>query len=232
MVIAIATLLLQFQVVAPVMKPVSDAKRTISSAAMGSTIFGGNSRAANHGAELTYITSNTETSWSRMNLDSVHLVNAEDGETANGNSKTDTPVTLKTVAFETTQNSQSFSTVRIPEPSSREYGVKEAISTPSRHEWLALAFVEHGAAAFDAYSTRQAVGHGAVEDDPIMRPFASSPAIYAATQVGPVIFDLLARHMQRSEYPLMRKLWWMPQSLSTGISIFSGVHNLSVARNQ
>jgi hypothetical protein len=240
MVIAIAALLLQFQAVAPVVQPVSETKTTVSSAAAGRVIPGGNSRAANQTAAPTYITSNTEWSSSRMNLDSVRLANVghgvsdgvNGGDSDGGNSRTVTPVALKTVTLETTQNSQTFSTVRIPENSSRQYGVKEAMATPSRHAWLALAFVEHGAAAFDAYSTRQAVGHGAVEDDPIMRPFANSPAIYAATQVGPVIFDLLARHMQRSEYPLMRKLWWMPQSLSAGISIFSGVHNLSVARNQ
>jgi hypothetical protein len=91
--------------------------------------------------------------------------------------------------------------------------------------------VEHGAAGFDAYSTRQAVGHGAMEQDPLMRPFAGSPAIYVATQVGPLLFDLLAHHMQHSEYALVRRSWWMPQSLSAGISIFSGVHNLNVARS-
>jgi hypothetical protein len=91
-----------------------------------------------------------------------------------------------------------------------------------------LAVAEHGAAAFDAYTTRQAISRGAVEEDPTMRPFAHSPAIYAAIQVGPVLFDLLARHMQRSQYDFERRTWWLPQSVSTGVSIFSGVHNLSV----
>ena len=156
-----------------------------------------------------------------MNLDPVHL----DKEI----SKTHVPATLTTVALESPQNSQSFSTVRIPTEPSKGYSIKEAMSLPSHREWFALSIVEHGAAAFDAYSTRQAVGHGAVEDDPLMRPFAHSPAIYAATQVGPVVFDLLARHMQRSEYPMVRRIWWMPQSVSAGLSIFSGAHNLSVA---
>ena len=82
---------------------------------------------------------------------------------------------------------------------------------------------------FDAYSTRQAVSHGAVEDNPMLRPFASSGAIYAATQLTPVVLDVVAYHMQRSEYPLLRRFWWMPQTLSAGLSIFSGFHNLSVA---
>jgi len=95
--------------------------------------------------------------------------------------------------------------------------------------WIALSVVQHGAAAFDAYSTRQSIGHGGVEDDPLMRPFANSPAIYVATQVTSVLLDLLARHMQRSEYGMVRRVWWVPQSLGAGVSIFSGVHNLHVA---
>jgi hypothetical protein len=159
-----------------------------------------------------------------MNLASVHFGSAD--------SKTHAPGTMTTVALDTTPDTQSFSTVRIPTPSSKEHSVTEAISMPSRNAWITLSIVQHGAAAFDAYSTRQAVGHGAVEDDPMMRPFAHSPAIYVATQVGPVIFDLLARHMQRSEYPMLRHLWWMPQTMSAGLSIFSGVHNLSVASSK
>jgi hypothetical protein len=140
------------------------------------------------------------------------------------------PASLTPVSLETSQSSQTLSTIHIPDPNpSRENRIERAIERPSRREWLFLAAVEHGAAGFDAYSTRQAVGHGAVEQDPLMRPFAGSPAIYAATQVGPILFDLLARHMQHSEYPLVRRVWWMPQTLSTGISIFSGVHNLHVA---
>ncbi len=126
------------------------------------------------------------------------------------------------------QNSQSFSTIRIPEANEKRSAIREAESAPARREWLALAVVEHGAAAFDAYTTRQAISRGAVEEDPTMRPFAHSPAIYAAIQVGPVLFDLLARHMQRSQYNFVRRTWWVPQSVSAGASIFSGVHNLSV----
>jgi hypothetical protein len=153
-----------------------------------------------------------------MNLEEVHLVNAD--------SRNQFSSSLKTVAFETPSDAQSFSTVRIPEVSTKENKFREALSRPSPNRWLALALLQHGAAAFDAYSTRQAVGHGAVEDNPMLRPFAGSPAIYAATQVAPLLFDLMARQMQRSEYPLLRRFWWMPQTLSAGLSIFSGVHNL------
>jgi hypothetical protein len=126
------------------------------------------------------------------------------------------------------QNSQSFSTIRIPEGNEKRYTTREAESVPSRKKWVALMILEHGAAAFDAYSTREAISRGAKEEDPLMRPFAHSPAIYAAIQVGPAILDLLAHHMQRSRYNFERRTWWVPQSGSTGVSIFSGVHNLNV----
>jgi hypothetical protein len=126
------------------------------------------------------------------------------------------------------QNSQSFSTIRIPEGNEKRYATREAESIPSRREWLALMILEHSAAAFDAYSTREAISRGAKEEDPMMRPFAHSPAIYAAIQVGPALLDVLARRMQRSQYNFVRRTWWVPQSVSTGGSVFSGVHNLSV----
>jgi hypothetical protein len=166
-----------------------------------------------------YVTLNTDTSSSRMNVTSVKLVGV-DSKVA----------TMRPISNSDAQSGQTLSTIHLPDPNlSNENRIERAVETPSKRQWMALAFVEHGAAGFDAYSTRIAVGHGAVEEDPLMRPFAHSPAIYASTQVGPVLFDLLARHMQRSEYPLIRKVWWMPQTLSAGISIFSGVHNLNVA---
>lgn len=221
MVLAVAALLLQFhafQPVAPASSIIPAENTTVASEVSLATSA---SRAASAATRTDYVTSAGESSSARMNLAAVHFDSTD--------SKTHLPGTLTPVSLDTTADAQSFSTVRIPTPSSKEYSIKEAMTMPSRRAWLALAIVQHGAAAFDAYSTRQAVGHGAVEDDPLMRPFANSAAIYVATQVGPVIFDLLARHMQHSEYPLVRRFWWMPQSMSAGLSIFSGVHNLNVA---
>jgi hypothetical protein len=167
------------------------------------------------------ISTASESSSTRMNLDEVRLGNAESRNQFSG--------TLKTVALESSSDAQSFSTVRLSEPATKENRFREALSQPSRRQWLALVLLQHSAAVFDAYSTRQAVGHGAVEDNPMLRPFANSPTIYAATQLTPLVLDLMARHMQRSEYPLLRRFWWMPQTLSAGLSIFSGFHNLSIA---
>jgi hypothetical protein len=131
---------------------------------------------------------------------------------------------------ETADQKNAFAMARLPEPTpSRERLVKAAMDERSKRVWLALAFAQHGAAAFDAYSTRISVGHGNVEEDPLMKPFAHSAAIYAATQVTPFVMDFVARHMQRSENPFLRRVWWMPQSMEMGLSIFAGAHNLRIA---
>jgi hypothetical protein len=138
---------------------------------------------------------------------------------------------LNAVSLDKSQNSQSLSTVRIPEPQpAKPIKIIPVEKTPPQRTWVILSLAQHGAAAFDAYSTRDAVSKGAVEQDPIMRPFANSPALYGAIQVGPVMLDILSRHMQRSQNSLVRHIWWLPQSVSTAGYIFSGVHNLNFSR--
>jgi hypothetical protein len=129
-----------------------------------------------------------------------------------------------------TQNSQSLSTIRVPEPQpAKPVEIIGIRNLPSRKSLLVLSLVQHGAATFDAYATRRAVSSGAVESDPFMRPFAGSPAIYAAIQVGPAVLDYVASRMQRSPNRFLRRTWWLPQAASTGLFIFSGVHNLKLA---
>jgi len=138
---------------------------------------------------------------------------------------------LTVVSLESaSQNSQSLATIRVPsiEPATPKK-VIPVENLPSRRNWLILSIAQHSAATFDAYSTRQAVSTGAVEADPFMRPFAQSPAIYVAIQGAPVVLDYAARRMQRSPNNFLRRTWWLPQSASTGLFLFSGVHNLHVA---
>jgi hypothetical protein len=130
----------------------------------------------------------------------------------------------------TPQNSQSFSTVRIPDFKAGKMAARIGIERlPSRRNWIILSAVQHGAAGFDAYSTLYATSRGAVEDDPFMRPFAHSAGIYAAIQVAPFVLDYAARRMQRSQSNLIRHIWWIPQSASTVAYLFSGSHNFRVA---
>jgi hypothetical protein len=95
--------------------------------------------------------------------------------------------------------------------------------------WYALAFAGHGAAAFDAWSTRRAIsgGHG-TEANPLLRPFVNSNAIYAATQVTPALMDYLGRRMMVSRRNWLRRMWWVPQAAGAGISFGAAVHNVGV----
>ncbi len=99
----------------------------------------------------------------------------------------------------------------------------------STKKWWALSAAMHGAATFDAWSTRRFMSNGTGQElNPMFKPFAGSNAIYAATQAIPVAFDFLSRHMMHSEHPVIRKFWWAPQAVSTAASFASGVHNLGI----
>jgi hypothetical protein len=105
----------------------------------------------------------------------------------------------------------------------------EAVGIGVPKMWFVLGAMEHGAATFDAWSTRRNIGAGtAHETNPLMRPFANSNAMYAAVQVAPVVFDLLSKHMLHSSRAWERKTWWVPQTASTVASILSGAHNMAI----
>lgn len=100
-----------------------------------------------------------------------------------------------------------------------------------RVAWYTLAVTAHGAAAFDAYSTRLAISGGyGTEGNPLLRPFSHSSAMYAATQVSPLVMDLLGKRMMVSENRWVRRMWWLPQVAGSGFSIGAGVHNLSLVK--
>jgi hypothetical protein len=102
-------------------------------------------------------------------------------------------------------------------------------SKTERRMWYALSFVGSGAAAFDAWSTRRAIsGNYAVEANPLLRPFAHSGAMYAATQVSPLMMDFLGKKMMVSNNKMVRKMWWLPQVAGSGVSIAAGVHNVGM----
>ncbi len=114
----------------------------------------------------------------------------------------------------------AISTPRVPE--------KEKVSPRQKKIWYSLMAAEHSAAMFDAWSTRDAINRGAQELNPVMKPFASSGAIYPATQVIPAGMDYLAYKLMHSDRPLLRKLWWVPQTASTVVSFVAATHNMSV----
>jgi len=128
------------------------------------------------------------------------------------------------------QNSQFLSTIHVPpvEPG-KPVRIVSVRNTGSRKTWVLLSFAQHGAATFDAYATRRAVSSGSIERNPLMRPFAGSPSIYAAIQVAPLALDYVAIRMQRSQHSVLHRTWWLPQAASTGLFLFCGAHNLRLA---
>jgi hypothetical protein len=133
------------------------------------------------------------------------------------------------VPVNSAQEPQGLEALHLQEPEiHKTFGVKAVEGAPSRRKWIALGIAEHAAAGFDAFTTEQAISRGAVEADPLMRPFVGSPSIYAAIQIAPLALDYAARRMQRSANPILRKFWWMPQTGATAMYLFSGVHNLGV----
>jgi hypothetical protein len=106
----------------------------------------------------------------------------------------------------------------------------ERPSAKQQRIWWALTAVQHGAATFDAWSTQQSISSGnGYERNPLLKPFAGSPAIYPVIQVLPVGLDFLSNRMMRSRHGIFRKTWWLPQTLATAGFVWSGAHNLRVA---
>lgn len=95
--------------------------------------------------------------------------------------------------------------------------------------WRGLAIASHGAATFDAWSTRHAItAHGAQELNPMLRPFAGNASLYAVIQIGPALMDYAGKKMMYSRRAWVRRLWWVPQGASFVSSLFCGAHNLSI----
>lgn len=98
-----------------------------------------------------------------------------------------------------------------------------------RKAWYGLMAASHAGAVFDSWSTRRAISSGyGQEANPFLKPFASSNAIYAATQVSPAVMDYLGKRMMTSPNPWVRKLWWFPQAAGASMSFGAAVHNVGV----
>ena len=95
--------------------------------------------------------------------------------------------------------------------------------------WYALMAASHAGAAFDAWSTRRAISGGyGTEANPLLRPFAHSNALYAATQVSPAVMDFLGKRMMTSNHEWIRRFWWLPQTAGASVSFAAGAHNVGV----
>lgn len=108
--------------------------------------------------------------------------------------------------------------------------VRREISGRQRGAFYALMAAEHGSALLDAWSTRAVLREGGSELDPLVRPFAHSATLYPALQIAPIGVDYFASRLMRSNHPVLRKLWWVPQAVATGGSVYCGLHNLGNLR--
>jgi hypothetical protein len=107
---------------------------------------------------------------------------------------------------------------------------RPAETSRQRKIWYGLVAAGTAGAGFDAWTTRRAISSGyGQEANPFLKPFASSNAIYAATQVSPAFMDYLGRRMMVSPNPWVRRVWWIPQVAGTSMSFAAGAHNLGVA---
>ncbi len=145
----------------------------------------------------------------------------------------DTPATVVEMATTDSMKAESSSLSAVlpaaPAPKTSD-GFR--YETPKQKvAWIGLSVVGHGAAGFDAYSTRQAIQGGfGTESNPLLRPFAHSNALYVATQVSPALMDFLGHKMMTNRRGWVRKMWWVPQTAGAGISLTAGVHNMSLVK--
>jgi len=164
---------------------------------------------------------------------------------------TDSPVVAKAAASDTVKDSAASAAlpdapIAKSEPAVESSSIavqpfssaplKSAMERPAptarqQKLWYTFMAVGHSAAAFDAYSTRRAVsGNYGAESNPLLRPFAHSNAIYAATQISPAVMDYVGRRMLTSSHSALRRFWWVPQVAGAGFSFSAGMHNYSLTQ--
>lgn len=134
------------------------------------------------------------------------------------------------------ESSLSLQPIAPATPAFQPSPLKQAISHPYESErdkklWYALAITSSGAATLDAWSTRRALSRNdGTEANPLMRPFAHSGLLYGAIQVSPLFMDYLGKRMMVSRYHMVRRVWWVPQTVGATVSLTAGVHNIGIVR--
>ena len=128
------------------------------------------------------------------------------------------------------ETSRILSAVHIPTPFAKLAPLPEhrLFALHPGQRWLMLAILQSSAATLDAWTTNRAVGAGHTELDPLLRPAAGTPAMYAAVEVVPLILDLIGLKMRHSENGLLRRAWWLPQTIGANASFGAAVRNLAV----
>jgi hypothetical protein len=89
-----------------------------------------------------------------------------------------------------------------------------------------LAGINAGAAVMDDVSSRMVIESGGYERNPLIRPFVHNSGTLAAESVGEVwLMAFLADRMKHSRHPILRKTWWLPQTLNISAKVSGGIYN-------
>jgi hypothetical protein len=89
-----------------------------------------------------------------------------------------------------------------------------------------LAGINTGAAIMDDVSSRLVIERGGYERNPLIRPFVHNSGTLAAESVAEVwLMAFLADRMKHSRHSLLRKTWWLPQSLNISAKAAGGIYN-------
>lgn len=94
---------------------------------------------------------------------------------------------------------------------------------PKKRVWCVLTAMSLAAAATDIHNTIQSKNDGVIwESDPLIRPFNNLPdpayATLGMTATGGL--DFVCLKMQSSRHVWIQKIWWVPQVVQIGLSIW------------
>ena len=89
-----------------------------------------------------------------------------------------------------------------------------------------LAEINVGAAVMDDVASRKVVESGGYERNPLMRPFVHNSGTIAAESAAEVwLMAFIGDRMKHSNHPLLRKIWWLPQTLNISAKVTGGIYN-------
>lgn len=89
-----------------------------------------------------------------------------------------------------------------------------------------LAEVNGGAAVLDDVASRMVIERGGYEKNPFMRPFVHNSGTLAVESIGEVwLMAFVADRMKHSHYPLLRRTWWLPQTINISAKVTGGIYN-------
>ncbi len=89
-----------------------------------------------------------------------------------------------------------------------------------------LAEINAGGAVVDDVSSRLVIEEGGVERNPLMRPFVHNSGTLAVESVAEIwAMAFLGNWMKHSSHSILRKTWWLPQTINTAAKVSGGIYN-------